>query len=175
MKYIIKPVTPTNIPDILRIQQLCYGADLCESYEVFHSIISNPANLSFLIYKHESDHVCGYLIAHLWDCLEQPPRLHSNLELELGEPKCCFIHDLAIEPTYQCCGLGKQLIDNLENYVKPMKLPITLVAVNGADKYWSNRGFREVVCCDLVKQSESADILESYLADSAIFMIKFNV
>jgi hypothetical protein len=56
-----------------------------------------------------------------------------------------------------------------------MKLPITLVAVNGADKYWSNRGFREFVCCDLVKHSkESADILESYLADSAIFMIKSN-
>ena len=53
-----------------------------------------------------------------------------------------------------------------------MDLPITLVAVNGADKYWSNRGFREFVCCDLVKQSESADILESYLADSAIFMMR---
>lgn len=47
MKYIIKPATPTNIPDILRIQELCYGADLCESYEVFFQIISNPANLTF--------------------------------------------------------------------------------------------------------------------------------
>jgi len=114
----------------------------------------------------ETDHVCGYLIAHLWDCLEQPPRLHSYLEKELGKPTCCFIHDLAIEPAYQCRGLAKQLIDNLENYIKHMKLPITLVAVNGADKYWSKRGFREC---------ESADILESFKADSAIFMIKSNV
>ena len=179
MKYIIKPATPTNIPDILRIQELCgeaelkrYGADLCESYEVFHKIISNSANLSFLIYKHESHHICGYLIAHLWNCLDKPPRLHSHLESDLGKPECCFIHDLAIEPAYQCCGFGKQLIDNLENYIKPMDLPITLVAVNGANKYWSNRGFSEIACCDLVKQSESADILESYKAESAIFMMR---
>ena len=151
-----------DIPESMKIQQECYGIDQIEKAEVFESILEE-ASLSCLVIEYNT-HICGYLFAHMWYSLDYPPKLHTELQKmdksDTSKYKCIFIHDLTIRPLYQKRGFGAALFLYLE---KMYNMPFTLVAVNGAEKFWNKIGFREVHC--------DQHILESYKC-KAVYMIR---
>lgn len=153
----IRKAKTEDIDSMLLVQSECYPEDLHETYENYKSMIDHS---DFCYVLTEGDVVVGYVMAHLWNDLRNPAKLHANLE-DVDNPCCLFVHDMAIVPRCRGNGYGMCLLVRLQKDVG-MDVPYALCAVNGADVYWKKMGF-EVVYCDVA-------LLESY-CDNTKYMI----
>jgi GNAT superfamily N-acetyltransferase len=145
--YVCK-ATLADIPQLLYIQEHCYPKDLHETYENYASIISHSDFCFVLMEKYI---IIGYVLAHLWDDVNNPPQLHRNLS-DINEPTCLFIHDMAILPAFQRKNLGRMLLKKIKDELT-LEIPCTLCAVHGAEHYWARLGFEKMQCPDTILKS----------------------
>lgn len=154
---VIRDCYISDIENILKIQKLCYPEYLHETGNVFLSILE----LSRFCYILEfNNQVIGYLMAHLWNSIEEPPTLHDKLPFSYGD--YCFIHDIVIHPDYQKKGYASQLLNHLYKNIEFIK-QISIVAVNKALLFWKKQGFN-------IKDIE-LDKLKTY-GSGSYFMVK---
>jgi ribosomal protein S18 acetylase RimI-like enzyme len=163
---------------MMQIQSMCYPSALVESEEIFESMLDTTLVLVLILQIIKNDEqddenaVIGYLLAHPWHDITQPPKLHKihykmNCDYTYSYISTCFfLHDLTIHPMYQRTGLGlgtRLVNESIACFSN--KLPLCLVAVNNtASGYWSKKhGFQKVAC--------DADTLESYGDTSATYMV----
>lgn len=155
---LVRPARSRDLDAIMRIQEASYSSELVESRDVFESMLRTS-----WVAEDDGERVLGFLLAHPWHDLENPPRLHRPVNDALPAA-CYFLHDLSVDPRHRGRGIASLLVRrSLEAFPD---LPLCLVAVNGtAQTFWKPKhGFEKISC-------ETPEILESYADPSATYMI----
>jgi GNAT superfamily N-acetyltransferase len=95
-------------------------------------------------------YVRGYAFSHPWH--DTPPRLDTLLGALPAAPSRYFIHDVTLHAGARGHGQAAALVPVLAGIAHDCGVPHTmLVAVNGADAFWTRFGFRAV---DDARQSD---------------------
>lgn len=149
-----------NWGEILEVQDDAYQAFGSEELDVLKSKHSASPETCFVSISDQGD-VLGYLLAHPWNGYE-PPKLFEPLP-DIGNSDSLFLHDMAVSSRSKGKGIGRAMMAELIkiSVLKGFKR-ITLVAIQGADSYWSLLGFKEI---------SGANICPSY-GDNAVLMEK---
>ncbi len=155
----IRNIKNSDWTGIMEIQREAYPEFLAETYEALASKVAVSPDTCYAAI--ENDIVLGYIIT--LPCRKGiPPGINTTKD-EYVESEELHIHDMAVRKSAR----GKKIGELLEKHMRE-NLPvekykiISLVAVEGADAYWSMLDYKETVC------SKS---LEPY-GESAKYMIK---
>lgn len=150
----IRPITANDWPAIMAIQAQCYVELTPESLEVMQSKWQTSPT-SCVVFERQGN-VLAYALVHPWQ-RGDAPSLNRELKGPI-ESNSWYLHDMAISPNAQGMGIGKQLFTYLINQAKTLMLNgIGLVAVQGAQTYWQQQGFKPEPTSAKLAQS-----LESY-------------
>jgi GNAT superfamily N-acetyltransferase len=107
----------------------------------------------------------GYALTHPWRYGE-PPSLNSHLGDVPSDPTTYYVHDVALLPEARGKGYAVRIGDWLVDYAARGGFPnLSLVAVNGSQRFWEKLGFRVTVIPGLESK------LLSYGAD-AVLMVR---
>lgn len=135
-----RSITEDDWTSILLIQQECYPELEPESLRVLQSKWVVSPQSCFVLEANER--VVGYCLAHPWK-LNCPPSL-AQVITSIEQPDTLYLHDLALSSKAQGKGAGQAALQKLirlaqrECYGK-----LSLVAVQGASRYWKKQGFVE--------------------------------
>lgn len=148
----IGEILDTSWREIFSVQKQSYREDLLEEVDVLKGRWRVSPDTCF-VFKGRDNSVLGYILAYPWK-LNNPPKLSDNLTELFSETKnvsdpfvanTLYLHDLAVSTDARGLGVGKQLINKILKVAKLQNFKrIMLVAVDGADSFWFNFGFREV-------------------------------
>lgn len=88
------------------------------------------------------DTVRGLLVTHPWRRAEPPPALGAMLHTIPHPADTWYLHDIALLPDTRGLGAGQAAVALVDDLARSAGvLDITLVAVNGADRFWAAQGF----------------------------------
>jgi GNAT superfamily N-acetyltransferase len=91
-----------------------------------------------------ADGVVGYLISHPWH-RNSPPTLNACVEELPADANGYYLHDIALLPAARGSGAGAEALACVVTRARAAGFgDVTLMAVNGADRYWAARGFETV-------------------------------
>lgn len=109
--------------------------------------------------------LAAYVVSHPW-IDRQPPALNDLLGALPEQPSTYYIHDLALAPAIRGGGASAKIVAQLAALARAEKLPtMSLVAVNGSERFWQRQGFAPVAVPELEGK------LRSYSTD-ARFMLQ---
>lgn len=92
----------------------------------------------------EGGDVSGYLITHPWH-RDTPPKLGALLGSIPAEADTYYLHDIALLPSTRGSGAGRAATALVAQCAAACgQHSITLMAINGADRFWSAQGFDHV-------------------------------
>ena len=154
----IKLIEDNNWNDILAIQAKVYHEVDLETLDVLKSKQTASPETCFVCVS-EQNEALGYLLAHPWVDSE-PPKLFVPL-LDTVNSETLYLHDMAVNPYSKGQGIGRTMMVKLIEVAKAKGFKrINLVAVQGANSFWSLQGFREIA---------EANISSTY-GENAVFM-----
>jgi GNAT superfamily N-acetyltransferase len=88
--------------------------------------------------------ISGFLVTHPWRT-GTTPALGTLLGSIPADADTYYLHDIALLPRTRGLGLGHSALLLVEAQARAAGCAeISLVAVNGADRYWEQRGFVKV-------------------------------
>ena len=138
----IKLIEDTHWNDILAIQAKVYHEVDLETLDVLKSKQTASPETCFVCVA-EQNEALGYLLAHPWRDSE-PPKLFVPL-LDTVNSETLYLHDMAVNPYSKGQGIGRTMMAKLIEVAKAKGFKrINLVAVQGANSFWSLQGFREI-------------------------------
>lgn len=156
----VQVIKENNWADIMDIQEDAYHEFGLEELEVLKSKQLVSPDTCFVCMSKLGD-VLGYLLSHPWRGFE-PPKLSQSL-LYVEESEYLFLHDMAVKSIAKGRGVGRSMLNELIKIAKKKGVKnITLVAVQGAERFWSLFGFKEV---------SNQQVCSSY-GESAVLMNK---
>ena len=147
-------------PTIRPIQEEDWATILALQAEAYYAL--EPEDQSVLRSKHRlgptsclvacrGSEVIGYCLAHPWS-KEEPASLYHCY----AEPKghtSLYIHDMVVVPSARGKGIARSFLTQLEQLACQRQQPeMSLVAVQGADRYWSKVGFRSRALAKSLRQ-----------------------
>lgn len=92
----------------------------------------------------QEDRIIGYLISHPWHC-DSPPALNAMLGSIPATADTYYLHDIALLPDARGGGSGRVAVDLVIDLARRAGFQkLTLMAVNGADRFWASVGFAYV-------------------------------
>ncbi|ODA30659.1 GNAT family N-acetyltransferase [Veronia pacifica] len=156
----IREIEEDNWRGVLEIQDEAYHEVGPEELDVLRSKQSTSPETCFVCVSDQGD-TLGYLLAHPWNGSE-PPKLFEPL-LDTEKSDSLYLHDMAVSPHSMGQGIGRAMMAKLIEVaeLKGVKR-ITLVAIQGADSFWSLQGFKMI---------SGENICSSY-GDNAVLMEK---
>ncbi|MCG7562379.1 MULTISPECIES: GNAT family N-acetyltransferase [Pseudoalteromonas] len=159
----IKKIEEKNWVGILEIQDSAYHEVGLEELEVLKSKQFASPDTCFVCVS-DRDDVLGYLLAHPW-IGNEPPKLFEPLP-DLVNSDSLFLHDMAVGPHFKGQGIGRSMMELLIKVcVSKGVKRITLVAVQGAGRFWSLLGFEEISGANLYPgYGKNAVLMEKVLA-----------
>jgi GNAT superfamily N-acetyltransferase len=124
------------------LEHRTYPPHLAETEEALMSrIVTAP---EFCAVAHVEDVVLAYVLAHPWPS-DSSPGLNAVLAEPPGFCDALHVHDLVVGAEARGLGLGRRLVDWLEAQARGHAYEVlTLVAVDGADRFWAHLGFEDV-------------------------------
>lgn len=145
---------------ILEIQDEAYHEVDPEELDVLKSKQSVSPETCFVCVSDQGD-TLGYLLAHPWNG-SKPPKLYEPM-FDTENSDSLYLHDMAVSPHSKGQGIGRSMMAKLIEVaeLKGVKR-ITLVAIQGADSFWSLQGFKAI---------SGANICSSY-GDHVVLMEK---
>ena len=154
----IRLIEDSHWSDILAIQAKAYHEVDLETLDVLKSKqVASPETCFVCISK--QNETLGYLLAHPWGDSE-PPKLFVQL-LDTINSQTLYLHDMAVDPYSKGQGIGRTMMAKLIEVAKAKGFKrINLVAIQGADSFWSSLGFKVIV---------GANISSTY-GENAVFM-----
>jgi len=160
---IIKEIDEIHWNGILEIQDKSYQEIGIEDLEVLKSKNSTSPDTCFVCLSNKGD-VLGYLLAHPWSGIT-PPKLFEPLP-NIEQCDYLYLHDMAVSPQSKGKGIGRAIALKLFEVAQYKGIKsVSLVAVQGAQSFWSIIGFQEVtgvnVCSSLWRK---AVLMEKILA-----------
>ena len=136
----IKPIEDNNWNDILAIQAKAYHEVDLEALDILKSKQSASPETCFVCVSEQGE-TLGYLLAHPWSESE-PPKLFVPL-LANENSESLYLHDMAVSPHLKGQGIGRAMLAKLIKVAHSKGVKnITLVAIQGADSFWSSLGFK---------------------------------
>ncbi|MCL1092394.1 GNAT family N-acetyltransferase [Shewanella kaireitica] len=135
----LRNIETSDWPSILEIQLECYPQIEPESLAVLQSKwLASPQSCFSL---ELSQQVVGYCLAHPW-IINHPPTLEQELE-RITASDTLYLHDIALSAKAQGKGAGRLILEQLMQFAKNNGFSnISLIAVQGADRYWQRQGFK---------------------------------
>jgi len=160
---IIKEIEEIHWNGILEIQDKSYQEIGIEDLEVLKSKNEASPDTCFVCLSNKGE-VLGYLLAHPWSGIT-PPKLFEPLP-NIEQCDYLYLHDMAVSPQSKGKGIGRtaalKLFEVAQN--KGIK-SVSLVAVQGAQSFWSIIGFQEVTGVNICSSyGEKAILMEKILA-----------
>ena len=160
---LIRPICAADWPTIMAIQAQCYVELTPESLTVMQSKwLASP---STCVVFEQKQQVLAYALVHPWSRADAPS---LNCEISTQNTNSWYLHDMAIALNAQNMGIGKKLIAYVLNLAKTANIDgIGLVAVQGAQSYWQQQGFKPHATSKSLTQSLSSypdDACYLYLA-----------
>lgn len=145
----IRTITPADWPAILELQARTYYAVEPESEAVMRS--KQQLGPQSCLVACSGEQLLGYCLAHPWS-KEEPASLYHCY----AEPKghsSLYIHDMVVAPSARGKGIARSFLTQLEQLARQRQQPeMSLVAVQGADRYWSKVGFRSRALAKSLRQ-----------------------
>lgn len=149
-----------DIPAITGISDTVHGR-LTEGPEVFAERRTLYPAGCFLLDRGKD--AAGYLISHPWHC-RVPVPLNDLIGAIPADADTYYLHDLALLPDTRGSGFGRQGVElALAQANSAGFATVSLVAVNGADRFWAAQGFAHV------EDAAIASKLQSY-GEGTFFM-----
>lgn len=154
----IRAMRSADLPEVVRIQALCYREIVPESAES----LADKQRLSpdSCLVAASSEGLLGYLLSLPWTA-DAPPLLDARIEQLPKATDCLYLHDLAVDPQARGSGLGRWLVQAL---LEVRSEPVCLIAIQGSQPWWETFGFRQVQCSPAL-----ASKLASY-GSAAVYM-----
>lgn len=89
----------------------------------------------------QNDAVVGHCISHPW-VRRAPPAMHMRLGRLPSRPDCWYLHDVVVAPPARGTKAVERLLPILSGTAARHNIAtLALIAVGGADAYWSRQGF----------------------------------
>ncbi len=89
----------------------------------------------------EADTILGHCISHPWR-RRAPPAMHKLLGTLPSRPDCWYLHDVVVAPPARGTKAVERLLPILSDIAGTYGIgTLALIAVGGADRYWSRQGF----------------------------------
>jgi len=160
---IIKEIDEIHWNGILEIQDKSYQEIGIEDLEVLKSKNSTSPDTCFVCLSNKGD-VLGYLLAHPWSGIT-PPKLFEPLP-NIEQCDYLYLHDMAVSPQSKGKGIGRAIALKLFEVAQYKGIKsLSLVAVQGAQSFWSIIGFQEVTGVNVCSSyGEKAVLMEKILA-----------
>jgi GNAT superfamily N-acetyltransferase len=96
----------------------------------------------------QAERIGGYLISHPW-YRDSPPALNAVLGSIPATADTYYLHDIALLPSVRGGGSGRIAVDLVMDLARKAGFQdVTLMAVNGADRFWASVGFTYVDATD---------------------------
>lgn len=140
---VIRAIDEAAWPGVLCVQQESYTDVFPESIEVLKSKWHTSPDTCF-VYADKHGEVLGYLLSHPWPS-HCAPKLHE--EITFHDPSDnLYLHDLAVSNKARGKGVSQKLVNSLLQAAHTLGYKtISLVAVQGAGKFWSKYGFARAI------------------------------
>ncbi|MGL4205307.1 MAG: GNAT family N-acetyltransferase [Aeromonadaceae bacterium] len=134
----IRPIVDADWPAILALQAEAYHALEPESEQVLRSKLALGPDTCLVACQ--GDRLLGYCLAHPW-CKSTPAGLYQCYPTTAGRD-ALYIHDVVVSPSVRGLGVARQFLRHIEQQAARLQAEqLSLVAVQGADRYWARHGF----------------------------------
>lgn len=88
--------------------------------------------------------IAGYLVSHPWH-RDHPPALGATVGTIPATADTYYLHDVALLPAARGTGAGTAAVALVMRQAAAAGFAdVTLMAINGADRYWAAAGFADV-------------------------------
>jgi ribosomal protein S18 acetylase RimI-like enzyme len=135
----IRPIRNDDWPAILALQAAAYHALEPESEAVLRSKLTLGPD-SCLVASRE-DNILAYCLAHPWE-IQSPAALYHCYPQPAGT-SCYYIHDVVVDPEARGAGIATLFLKHVMQLAHHRQIPhLSLIAVQGADRYWTRHQFR---------------------------------
>ena len=157
-----RPMTEADLPAVGALASLIHP-DFPEDDAIFvERLRLYPAGCHVLAHGNA---LAAYVVSHPW-IAGLPPALNDLLGALPTQPSTYYIHDLALAPSARGSGAGGQIVAQLAMRARTEALrTLSLVAVNGSERFWRHQGFTTVRVPELEAK------LRSY-SDDAQLMVR---
>ena len=133
----VRPLAVSDIPAVCEIQAGAYSS-IYEPPETFAAYLRAFPVGSVVAVANNA--LVGYGVGHPWLKGVPPPLDITELELP-PTPTCFHVHDIAVK--VKGANVGRRLLRQLVEVAAEEELEVLdLIAVEGADTYWHQFGFR---------------------------------
>lgn len=137
----LRPALLTDIPEILRIQALCYTSIEPERASAYTNKLAIAPDCAFVVEQDSGAGLLAYVFA-LPIQLAEPPALDAD---DVGVPAnadSLYLHDLAIDPAARGLKLSAPLLDAFFATATRRNLPYcSLIAIQNSAPFWQRYGF----------------------------------
>lgn len=134
-----RPMAAADLPAVTAISAEVHGR-YAEPLDVYaERLFLCPAGC----FVCEGDGVAqGLLVTHPWLRSAPPPALGAMLDQLPAPADTWYLHDIALLPGTRGLGMGQAAVALVDDLARKAGVQdITLVAVNGADRFWAAQGF----------------------------------
>ncbi|MDF0544460.1 GNAT family N-acetyltransferase [Sphingobium sp. H39-3-25] len=136
---------PADIPAVTAISDAVHGAFAETALVYAERLALYPSGCISL---EQDGQVTGFLVSHPW-LRDQPPALNAPLGPIPEDADTYYLHDIALLPRTRGTGAGTAALAHAMALARAGGFQdVTLIAVNGADSFWSARGFHHVASGD---------------------------
>jgi len=138
----LRPARSVDLPEILRIQALCYQAIEPEDAAAYAHKLALAPDCAFVM-ADATQTVRAYLFA-LPIALDQPPALNASDFALAADANCLYLHDMAIDPTARGQGLSTPLMTAFFAAASARQLAwCSLIAIQNSSAFWQRYGFAQ--------------------------------
>lgn len=136
-----RPMRPDDLAAVTAISATVHG-DFAETQRTYAERLAlYPAGCLVL---EQGGAVLGFLVSHPWH-QSQSPALNQPLGAIPTRNADYYLHDIAVLQQTRGSGAGKAALAYVIDHARESGFTqIDLVAVNGADRFWSAQGFEHV-------------------------------
>lgn len=158
----LRPLLPTDVPDLLQVQAACYGPEYLESAEVYARRLACPHHCSWAVVAAGRPGLVGYLAAY-WSDPGRITALHADFAApESGE--LLYLHDMAVLPSLAGQGIASRLWQAARRQALARGVVrAALVSVQDSQAYWERQGFQT----QLLDAESHQRLVHSYGSEAA--------
>ena len=158
-------MTASDLGQVLALQQRCYPPQYHEPLSAFDNKLQRSPGSAWIAVS--SGQTVAYLVTLPVDEAHFPA-LHASDWHPPERARWLYLHDLAVDPDHRGSGAGQRLIEQAFAHAQQQGIGgLALVAVQGAEPYWSRHGFR----AQAVTHRGLSERLGSF-GDDARFMVR---
>ena len=136
-----RPMRADDLPAVCAISDAVHG-DFTEDHAIYAERLALYPDGCFALDGRNG--LVGYLISHHWH-RDRPAKLNACVGQLPADSDGYYLHDVALLPDARGIGAGTAALAQVVAQARAAGFAdITLMAVNGADRYWATQGFGRI-------------------------------